>query len=365
MSGQFNGATMSNGGPDGFRFGLEAEFLLVDAASFRPLWHPDLNFEKLNAALEAIPVDDFQCEGFKTEPPHRKPGPYVVEGYHLPDPQMNPIDLLPKGIEIRAPICDSIEDCLAALKTLHTRLQNAVATLGYRAVSLSFHPTEVHFHGPQNKRRHDFWQWAMQAMLTYGPDVNVSLPEFLTRHIDLTDLNQKVNYYIPALTALTLSSPLRNGELWRIRGRIGKSVRIYHRSATAPAIEIHPDEGLRLELKPFETSCSLVDYRNYFLLWLALILDDGLKGRASDQTRIYDLGRIACYGLDAETVRERAGTVLDRAPQALMPWGFDCRSLGLFKQRLQTGHLPADDIICAFEREKSVQGVLRQLADLC
>jgi hypothetical protein len=67
---------MSIGGPDGFRFGLEAEFLLVDAASFRPLWHPDLNFEKLNTALEAIPVDDFQCEGFKTEPPQRKPGPY-------------------------------------------------------------------------------------------------------------------------------------------------------------------------------------------------------------------------------------------------------------------------------------------------
>jgi hypothetical protein len=49
---------MSNRSPDGFRFGLEAEFLLVDAASFRPLWHPDLNFEKLNAALEAIPVGD-------------------------------------------------------------------------------------------------------------------------------------------------------------------------------------------------------------------------------------------------------------------------------------------------------------------
>jgi hypothetical protein len=35
-------------------------------------------------------------------PPHRKSGPYVVEGYHLPDPEMNPIDLLPKGVEIRA-----------------------------------------------------------------------------------------------------------------------------------------------------------------------------------------------------------------------------------------------------------------------
>src|SRR5439155_14280530 len=131
---------------------------------------------------------------------------------------------------------------------------------------------------------------------------NVSVLKTMATSLDLKDLNEKVNYYAPALTALTLASPLRGGELWRIRGRVGKSVRTYHRSATAPVIEIHPDEGLRLEFKPFEMTDSLTDYRNYFLLWLALILDDELKGRASDQTRVYDLGKVACNGVQAETV---------------------------------------------------------------
>jgi carboxylate-amine ligase len=351
-------------GRNGFYFGLEAEFLLVDAASFQPLWYRDLKFATLNTALEAIPVDDFERSDFKVEPPHRKASPYIVEGYHLPDKQMNPIDLLPKGVEIRTPVCASIDDCLAALKTLHTRLQHALAELGYRAAALSFHPTEVHFEGPQNKRRHDFWQWAMEAMVTYGPDVNVSVPKSVAEEIDFEDLNHKVNYYAPALTALTLASPLREGDLWRIRGRVGKSVRTYHRSAIAPAIEIHPDEGLRLELKPFEMSPSLTDYRNYFLLWLALILDRGLQGRASDQSRVYDLGRVACHGVQADTVLERASEVLERAPDALNPWGFDCDSLGVFKQRLETGHLPADQIIATFEREKSVPATLRHLCDL-
>jgi hypothetical protein len=125
----------------------------------------------LCSALEAIPVEDFQCSSFKVEPPHRKPIPYIVEGYHLPDPDMNPIDLLPKGVEIRTPIYNSIDECLAALKTLHARLQQCLQQVGYKAVALSFHPTGVSFEGPQNKRRHDFWQWAMTAMLTYGPDV--------------------------------------------------------------------------------------------------------------------------------------------------------------------------------------------------
>ena len=49
---------MSTENRNGFHFGLEAEFLLVDSASFRPLWHTDLKFKCLNAALEAIPADN-------------------------------------------------------------------------------------------------------------------------------------------------------------------------------------------------------------------------------------------------------------------------------------------------------------------
>jgi len=347
-----------------FRFGLEAEFLLVDANSFLPLSHRDLRFQTLNDVLEGIPVEDFNCSRFKIEPPHRKAIPYIVEGYHLPDQEMNPIDLLPKGVEIRTPVYDNIEDCVSALRTLHERLQKALAKLGYQAAALSFHPNEVRFEGPQNKRRHDFWQWAMEAMVTYGPDVNVSIPKALAAELNVKDLNEKVNFYAPALTALSLASPLRGGDLWRIRGRVGKSVRTYHRSAIAPAIEIHPDEHLRLEFKTFEMSTLLEDYRNYFLLWLALLLDNRLKGRASDQTRIYDLGRVACHGVQVETVLHRASEVLMSAPGALDDWGFDCQSLHTFRHRLETGHLPADDIITTFEREKSIPGTLRHLCKL-
>jgi hypothetical protein len=348
----------------GFRFGIEAEFILLDAHSLRPLWHRDLQFETLNAALEAIPVADVGCEGLQAEPPHRKASPYVVEGYHLPDPEMNPIDLLPKGVEIRTPIRNTINGSLEALKILHTRMQQALHGLGYRAAALSFHPTEVHFEGPKNKRRHDYWQWAMEAMVTYGPDVNVGVPPSVAAELDLNELSQKVNYYVPALTALTLASPLRDGGLWRIRGRVGKSVRTYHRSATAPAIEIHPDQGLRLELKPFEMTTSLDDYRNYFLLWLGLILDERLKGRASDQTRVYDLGRVACEGVAVDTVSDRAAEVLDVIPEVLTSWGFDCSSLELLRKRLSSKRVPADEIVEIFEREKSVEQTLKHLCDL-
>jgi carboxylate-amine ligase len=348
-----------------FRFGIETEYLLVDADSFQPLWHQDLSFNVLNGALEAIPVDDLPAlDGLELEAPHRKLMPYVVEGYHVPNPDLNPVDMKPKGIEIRTPVCSSIDECLSCLASLHARLQTALSNLGYQAVSISHHPTEYHFEGPQNKRRHDYWQWAMQAMLTYGPDVNVSLPPQLTERLNLPDLHSKVNYYSPALTALTLASPIYRGGLWHIRGRIGKSIRTYRRSVIAPAIEIHLNEAGRLEYKTFETSHKLADFHAYFLLWLELLLDDGLAGRASDQSRIYDLGAVARDGLEVETIRERAGEVLDRAPAVLALHGFDAGPLAALAERLDSGRLPADDIIEWFDREPSIPALLRRFSEL-
>jgi len=356
---------MLNSSTREFAFGLESEHMLVDSETFRPLWHPDLSFNVLNRALEGICVDDLPpLEGLELEAPHRSLMPYVVEGYHVPDPDFNPLDIKPKGIEIRTPVCRSISECLACLSTLHERLQKALAGLGYQAVSISHHPTESHFEGPQNKRRHDFWQWALQAMLTYGPDVNVSLPPRMTERLDIADLHDKVNYYAPALTALTLASPIYRGGLWNIRGRIGKSVRTYRRSVIAPAIEVHLNEAGRLEFKTFETSVNLGDFHAYFLLWLELLLDEGLAGRASDQSRIYDLGAVARDGLAVETVRERAAEVLDRAPAILARHGFDSRPLVPFGQRLASGRLPADDFIDWFEEEPSIPALLRRLVEV-
>jgi len=356
---------MNSANGRGFHFGLESEYLLVDAATFRPLWHRDLSFQQLNEALESIPLEDLPpLDGLELEPPHHKLMPYAVEGYHVPDPDMNPIDLWPKGIEIRTPVCPSIETCLECLQILHQRLQAALKRLGYQAVALSHHPTEDHFEAPQNKRRYDYWQWAMQAMRTYGPDVNISLPAHLNVLLDVKDLHAKVNYYAPALTALSLASPFIQGDLWRIRGRVGKSIRTHRRSVVAPAIELHPEEAGRLEYKTFEMTPRLDDFYAYFLFWLELLLDEGLKGRASDQSRIYDLGAVARDGLLVETVAERAAEVLDRSPAVFAKWGFDPGPLEPFRRRLETGRLPADDLVDLFQREGSIPGVLRHLSAL-
>src|SRR5262249_25558056 len=141
-------------------------FVLVEAETCRPLWYPDLSFEELNAALETIAVDDLpDLDGLDLEPPHRKLMPFAVEGYHVPDPELNPIDLRPKGVEIRTPVCPSIETCLESLRVLHERMQVALGQLGYRAVALPPPRTAARGGGPKNRRRHDFGQGPMRGMV--------------------------------------------------------------------------------------------------------------------------------------------------------------------------------------------------------
>jgi Glutamate-cysteine ligase family 2(GCS2) len=349
----------------GFRFGIEAEYMLVNSVDWRPLWYRDLQFEQLHSVLESIPFSDLPpLDGLELERPHRKLMPYVVEGYHVPDPDLNPIDLWPKGIEIRTPVCQSIDECLNCLKILFERLQAALAKENLRAVALSHHPVEHHFEGPQNKRRHDFWQWAMTTMTTYGPDINISLPPAMFERLDLRDLHRKVNYYAPALTALTLASPFRGGKLWQIRGQVGKSLRTYRRSVVAPAIEVHPEENGRLEFKSFEMTNSLTDFRNYLLLWLTLLVDNELAGRATDETRIYDLGQIARLGLDAESAADRAAAILESAYVRLPEFGFQTDTLVSFSQRLEQKRIPADDLIVLYEKEGSLPPILKLLSNL-
>jgi hypothetical protein len=334
---------------DAFRFGLETEYIVTERSTGRALWYQDLSFDLLNNLLEQIPLDGIpSLDGLELEKPHKKPMPYVVEGYHLPDQDFQARDLLPKGIEIRTPVCDSIPQCLSVQKILLSRLDKVLETAGLGIVALSHHPNAYHFRGPQNKRRHDFWKWAMEVMTTYGPDINVGVPLEIWEQLDQEDLLQKINYYGPAMTALSVRAPFRDGTLWNIRGKIGRSLRVYRRSIVAPPIEVHPHENRRLEFKVFDMTSSIEEIEGYFLLFLTLLLDPELKGRASEATRVYDSGLVAVEGFNADGITERLDEIFESAERTLPQWGFFPAGLKKLITRFDTRRTPADELIERF-----------------
>jgi carboxylate-amine ligase len=294
-----------------FSFGIETEFQLINATSKKSLWYQDTPFKKLNAILENISLEGIKSlEGLELEAPHKKNMPYIVEGYNLPDQDWNSLDMLPKGIEIRTPVCNSIAQTLTQLKTLFDRLRSELKKNDLLPLALSHHLQATKFSGPQNKRRHDYWQWAMEVMVTYGPDFNIGLPDSLWAKIDFNDLLEKFYYYGPAMTCFSLASPIREESLWNIRGAQGKSVRTYRRSIIAPPIELHPEENNRLEFKLFDVPATLTEYEAYFGLVLTVLLTPELKGRASRATFVYDMGQIAIEGLHHQTSFARASEIM-------------------------------------------------------
>src|SRR5262245_40430837 len=353
-------------GTGGYRFGLEGEYLLVEASSFRPLWHDELTFSRLNALLECIrfepPLEGLPPEGRELDPPHRKLMPYYVEGYALADPELTTyVDVLPKGIEIRTPVCPDLETCLRVYENLYQGLNVALGEAGYRAVALGHHPTAGDFSGPQNHKRHDWWEWALRVTTTYGPDLNLSVPEAQKPRFDWEALQRRANYYGPALVAFSLNAPVKEGALWRPRGRQGLSARTYRRSPFAPMLAYHPKEGGRVEFKSFDMPTDRRDFRPFFLLWLWLMHDIEASGRADDQDRIYDLGQIAQFGWQTEGIVSRAEEALDRAASVAPVLGLDPSPLDRLRQRLAARLTPADALIGQIEADASVPGLLRYL----
>lgn len=345
-----------------FRFGLESEYLVASLKDYQALWHQDLSFEQLNGIFEEISLEGIpSCEGLDLEPPQKKLMPFVVEGYHLPDMDFQAKEILPKGVEIRTPVCSSVTQALEIHSILYKRLKQALNSHQLDMVCLSHHPFESKFSGPQNKRRHDYWQWSMEVMTTYGPDINVGVPEELVQVISVDDLQEKINYYGPALSALSVASPFCNGQPWEYaKGKFGKSYRMHKRSYIAPPIEIHFDENNRFEFKVFDMPNSRIEIEAQILSFLILLFNDSLAGRANHQTRIYDLGEVAKKGLEAEGIKEKLHELLDGADTLLAEWGFDPKALNVFKQRLESGITPADEMLDLYRVNNSMQDVLRQ-----
>lgn len=348
----------------GFLFGIEAEYMLAEATSCRPLSHHELSFEPLNELLESIPVNDLPpVAGLLPQPPHSRVMPYVVEGYHLPDPQAAASTLVPKGIEIRTPVCRTIEETVDVLGELHARMQQRLAASGLTSVALAHHPYDDQFTGSQGARSESAWRWSMQAMLTYGPDVNVGLPREHFARLDIADLFAKVNFYAPAMTLFSLAAPLHQGHLWSYLGRIGKSLRTFRRSTVGQALELHPEQPGRLEFKCFDMSNRADDFGAYLALWTAVLLDDSMRGRSDEASRHYELQTVAIEGLQNVALRDRAVELLDRSVSTLEKHGFEPELLAPLFERLQRNRLPADELIERIEQGESVNEVLKDLAE--
>jgi hypothetical protein len=166
------------------------------------------------------------------------------------------------------------------------------------------------------------------------------------------------------MAALSLASPFLNGAPWMIKGQRGKSYRTFKRSVIAPAIELHADENNRIEFKVFEMTSDVADFKAYFLLVLGLFLSDDLKGRASDQERIYDSGAVARFGLKAEGVEKILGELFDQTEKILPQYGFSTNPLKRLYERFERKEHISDKMLSLYDQTGSIPEVMKAFSVL-
>ena len=349
-----------------FKFGLEVEYIIFQNTMEKSaLWADDLNFNKIYQIIKNIPfLDVCQMDGIDPEEAHDEISPFVIEGYHLKHEDGRPAkSMLVKGVEIRTPVCSSIDECINIYEILLKRLKKAMQEHGLYLSSIAHHPTATKFEAERMGRRHDFWNWAKVAMKTYGPDINISFPKDVEDKIfnNLDSFHERVNYYAPAMSALTLCSPFFDGGLKYDNNQVVLSHRTLRRSPVAPAIEAHFNENGRMEFKFFEMAKDAIEYRAMFLLCLVLSLatEDELPGMAEAHERIYALGEVAKKGLNAHHVNDVLNELKQVSFQVLNRYGFDYSPLEIFWERFHTGILPGHQLIEAYQSNKTMLDILK------
>ena len=360
-----------------FAFGIEHEVAFLrggaEFVDFTNTTYAD--FDRLIAQLPLYPADY----------PHLHVGDagirlkrWYIEGVERFSASGELVNCVPKGIEIRTTPHPDIAGAIGELRESFAALREVASEHGLTPVCVSFNPfrtdfvydppltgyeQELHRHAPE-------LQTDALAMVTYGPDLNLSLQDVVTDR--LIDIARKLTFYSPYLVPWSFSSPFYAGGLWD-----GLSVRTYLRSGRRPAVRVFVDnedqlipgrpaftklarnsqEVGRIEFKAFDTCGDLNRYAALLALLKGLVLDLGLPGRATVPDS--ELFRLAAReGFTSPEIHDGANQAITAA-EAALEGDPDAGLLGELRDSLEERTTPAHALIRDYEQTGSVLDVLR------
>ncbi|MEO1183830.1 MAG: glutamate--cysteine ligase, partial [Cyanobacteria bacterium J06636_27] len=289
------------------------------------------------------------------------------------------IDCVPKGIEIRTSINPNIHSAIAELSESFSLLKNTAAEYGFSPALISFNPHYDAFvpnpplNSYETKRRNASpeKQTANIPMLTYGPDLNISMVGLTTERI--IDIGKKLTYYSPYIIPFSYSSPFYQGRLWE-----GFSVRTFIRTGKRPAAMVFlekqeeliksvpsltkiariPAEVGRIEFKAFDSCSDFSIYAGLLALLKGLVLDESLSERAIvPDAQKHQIS--AQEGFDNDEIFEHAKQIIQLAEVALTN-DPDASLLAPLKTLLDKRETPAHEIIRMYKHNNSIEATLKQ-----
>lgn len=347
----------------GLRFGLEAEFALVHAErGFCDFG--SLSYAEAQQVVDRLP--DHGDPDLTRGDLAVKVTRWYVEGDERFGPDGAFLRCVPKGLETRTPVRDSIGAVVGQLAAQTAQLAAAAAVDGFRLASIGRNPWRDYRPEPPYNR----WERELHArkpeyaapeayMVGYGPDLNLSHPDWGPAQV--LDLGRKLTALSPALVPFSFSSPFAGGKVVAlstrtlVRAPVRPSARVFLAAGPVGGVAVRariPAEVGRIEFKAFDAPPDPALYPALLALLAGLALDRTLPDRADrpDPDRHAVAARA---GFDDPGVRTAAQVALDAAGRALVG-RVEAGLLAPLQDQLDRRRTPAHDLIDTFRRTGAI-----------
>jgi hypothetical protein len=361
-----------------FCFGIEHEVAFLNHQGKFADFH-NTKFADFQQIVDKLPIYPHDYPQLRVGDAGIKKKRWYIEGFERFNNSEEVVDCVAKGIEIRTTIHSTIQGAIDELTASFNLLTDVAASFGFLPVLASFNPYTSVFE-PQPPLN-DFEIRQLQAypdeqtahiyMVSYGPDLNISLRNLPTER--LIDIGKKLTYYSPYIIPFTYSSPFYHGGLWE-----GLSVRTFirtgKRSATLVFLETAaeliksvpsltkvariPTEIGRIEFKACDSCDNFAIYAGLLALLKGLILDETLPGRAIvPDAKLHQIS--AKYGFENEDILANTTRILEFAEIALKD-DPDIEFLTPLKLILSTQKTKSHELISYFQKVGSIETTLKQ-----
>lgn len=364
-----------------FQFGIEHEvaFLSSEANNAKSQFADFISakFTDFDQIVAELPIFNEDYPTLRVGDAGIKKKRWYIEGFERFQDSEQVIECVPKGIEIRTSVHDSIYGAIQELTESFNLLTQTASQYGFKPVLISFNPYHTEFipnpplnqYEIQRRQGSPEKQTANIPMLTYGPDLNVSMQGMTTEK--LIDVGKKLTYYSPYIVPFSFSSPFFQGQLWS-----GLSVRTFLRTGKRPATMVFvensedlipsfpsltkiarlPAEVGRIEFKACDSCDNFAIYAGLLALLKGLILDNSLEGRSlipnAEQHQLS-----AQKGFDSEEIFTGSTQILQAASTALAN-DPDAELLTPLTTLLDSKQTPAHQIIRNFQQTGNIEATL-------
>ena len=361
-----------------FRFGIEHEVAFLNHQGKFADFH-NTKFTDFQQIIDKLPIYSQDYPQLRVGDEEIKKKRWYIEGFERFSESEKLVDCTAKGIEIRTTIHSSIQGAIDELTASFILLNDVAANFGFLPVLASFNPYTSIF-TPQPPLN-DFEIKQLQAypdeqtahiyMVSYGPDLNISLANLSTER--LIDIGKKLTFYSPYIVPFSYSSPFYNGGLWE-----GLSVRTFIRTGRRSAALVFtetsefliksvpsltkiariPSEVGRIEFKACDSCDNFGIYAGLLALLKGLILDETLLGRAIiPDTDLHQLS--AKHGFENEDIFLNSTKILQVAETTLKD-DPDIKFLTPLKEILSGRKVKSHELIKLFQNLGSIESTLQQ-----